>query len=305
MKTDNPREGWEDGNENPAAKSRFLFLHKFLRAVRPHCHVPPKMGEGSSAALYAQQLGSFLTLVVIQSVAMLLFKVCQVNGQYTFSPASSVALTELCKLGMAATLHQRERASSGRPYFEALSPKIVLHYLGLALLYTLNNTLSFWVLAVADPGTMSLGKSVAPYLCALLLRLSGQAMSGLQWVCIVIQCCAIAIVQYDVCKGGGVLPAKAALPRRPTAHDLPHRADRPSPAGAVRRTTSSRSRCPSRPSPPCAFAHLGPAAARSARRPLAAARGARGGPTPAAPSARRCGTSSLSRASRCPSTSKT
>ncbi|EOD05773.1 hypothetical protein EMIHUDRAFT_453608 [Emiliania huxleyi CCMP1516] len=167
------------------------------------------MAEGSSAALYAQQLGSFLTLVVIQSVAMLLFKVCQVNGQYTFSPASSVALTELCKLGMAATLHQRERASSGRPYFEALSPKIVLHYLGLALLYTLNNTLSFWVLAVADPGTMSLGKSVAPYLCALLLRLSGQAMSGLQWVCIVIQCCAIAIVQYDVCKGGGVLPAKA------------------------------------------------------------------------------------------------
>mgnify|MGYP007048345622 CR=1 FL=1 len=91
------------------------------------------MAEGSSAALYAQQLGSFLTLVVIQSVAMLLFKVCQVNGQYTFSPASSVALTELCKLGMAATLHQRERASSGRPYFEALSPKIVLHYLGLAL----------------------------------------------------------------------------------------------------------------------------------------------------------------------------
>jgi len=236
------------------------------------------MVEGSSAALYAQQLGSFLTLVVIQSVAMLLFKVCQVNGQYTFSPASSVALTEVCKLGMATTLHQRERASSGRPYFEALSPKIVLHYLGLALLYTLNNTLSFWVLAVADPGTMSLGKSVAPYLCALLLRLSGQAMSGLQWVCVVIQCCAIAIVQYDVCKGSGVLPAKAYY-----LLTL---------AVSITAVTSVR------------FCSPRPAAARSAddrlrlpTEPLAA--------RPAAPSARRCGTNSLSRASRCPSTSKT
>lgn len=31
----------------------------------------------------------------------------------------------------------------------------------------------------------------------------------LQWVCVVIQCCAIAIVQYDTCKGGSVLPVRA------------------------------------------------------------------------------------------------
>ena len=53
------------------------------------------------------------------------------------------------------------------------------------------------------------GKSVAPYLCALLLRLNGQLLHSLQWVCVVIQCCAIAIVQYDACKGTGFLPLKA------------------------------------------------------------------------------------------------
>ena len=57
---------------------------------------------------------------------------------------------------------------------------------------------------------MALGKSVAPYLCALLLRfVIGQQLHALQWVCVVVQCCAIAIVQYDACKGGGVLPTRA------------------------------------------------------------------------------------------------
>ena len=38
--------------------------------------------------------------------------------------------------------------------------KIVLHYLGLSALYTFNNQLSFYCLELADPGSMSLGKSV-------------------------------------------------------------------------------------------------------------------------------------------------
>ena len=126
----------------------------------------------------------------------------------------------------------------------------MIHYFGLSALYTFNNQLSFYALEVADPGSMSLGKSVrraapphharpqcrppltrrighhtltvgrrlplprrapqvAPYLCALLLRFTGQSLHSLQWVCVIIQCCAIAIVQYDACKGTGVLPVSA------------------------------------------------------------------------------------------------
>ena len=49
---------------------------------------------------------------------------------------------------------------------------------------------------------------IAPYLCALLLRLNGQVLHALQWVCVIVQCCAIAIVQYDACKGTGFLPVR-------------------------------------------------------------------------------------------------
>ena len=98
---------------------------------------------------------------------------------------------------------------SHRPFWEHVTPKIVLNYLGLSFLYTVNNQLSFYCLELADPGSMALGKSVAPYLCALLLNLWGQHLFALQWVCVIIQCCAIAIVQYDACKGTGVLPIKA------------------------------------------------------------------------------------------------
>ena len=51
-----------------------------------------------AAGEYLQQLGAFVLLVGVQTFAILLFKLCQVNGAYTFSPASSVALTEMCKL---------------------------------------------------------------------------------------------------------------------------------------------------------------------------------------------------------------
>ena len=46
----------------------------------------------------------------------------------------------------------------------------------------INNQLSFYVLLYADPGSLALGKSVSPYLCALLLQLTGQIINRLQWV---------------------------------------------------------------------------------------------------------------------------
>merc|ERR1719487_1989176 len=158
---------------------------------------------------WTKQFLSFTILVVVQSTAILLFKVCQQDGKYTFNPASSVALTEVCKLVLAASLHYQYVSSAKKPMFENVNSKIVIHYFGLALLYTINNQLSFYCLELADPGSMALGKSIAPYLCALLLRLTGQYLHSLQWVCVIVQCCAIAIVQYDACKGTGYLPLKA------------------------------------------------------------------------------------------------
>ena len=74
---------------------------------------------------YLQQLGAFVLLVGVQTFAILLFKLCQVNGAYTFSPASSVALTELCKLALALLLHWRFRDQS-KLFFENVSPRMVV-----------------------------------------------------------------------------------------------------------------------------------------------------------------------------------
>ena len=51
-------------------------------------------------------------------------------------------------------------SSHPAPLLPLLQPRIVLHYLGLSTLYTINNQLSFYCLEVADPGSMALGKSV-------------------------------------------------------------------------------------------------------------------------------------------------
>ena len=158
------------------------------------------------------QIGSFLVLTVVQAGAITLFRICQTSGAYEFSPASSVALTEVCKLGLAVTLHAKHVHETGAQPLANLSPRIVLHYFGLALCYTVNNQLTFYCLQMVDPGSFALGKSLAPYLVALLLRATGQALNELQWVCILLQCICLAITQYNACKEAPLLqPAAYAM----------------------------------------------------------------------------------------------
>ena len=164
-----------------------------------------------SLSHWGQQTGSFVVLVCVQSCALLLFKLCQTSGSYSFSPASSVALTEACKLALAVTLHSRQVSAGANQLFEGLTPKIVLHYFGLAMLYTINNQLTFYCFQIIDPGTFALGKSVAPYLVALFLRLSGDRLNQLQWVCILLQCICLAVTQYNSCKDTTALSLHAYL----------------------------------------------------------------------------------------------
>jgi len=171
---------------------------------------PPRLG-GMLEAGVPMQIVAFFTLVVVQSVAILLFKLAQTGGAYTFSPASAVALTELVKLALAATSHALDVRRTGDEWFAGLSVAIMLHYFGLSCLYTTNNILTFFIIQQADPGTLSLFKSIAPYMCAMLLRLAGQTMNQLQWGCVIIQCCAIAIIQYDVVQSVPVLASTSYM----------------------------------------------------------------------------------------------
>ena len=163
------------------------------------------------AGSHSLQLASFLALVALQTTAILLFKVCQSHGAYTFSPASSIAITEALKFTIAATLHTRHARSTGEEWLAGLSPRMVLNYAGLSALYTLNNYITFEVHTIADPGSYTLGKSVTPYVVAVMLRFTGDQLHALQWVCIVLQCGCLVVAQYDPCHGVGAIPMRAYM----------------------------------------------------------------------------------------------
>ena len=167
------------------------------------------VSDFGNMSAYAQQTGAFCVLVATMVVAMLLFKLCQVGGTYTFSPASSVALTEMCKLALALFLHARiNGARDAAAWSEGVTARVLVHYALLSAGYTANNQMAFYILRSADPGSLALFKSTAPYLVALMLRCTGQRISELQYVAVIINCLAIGVVQYDVCKGAGLLPRK-------------------------------------------------------------------------------------------------
>ena len=60
---------------------------------------------GEAAGLGSAALTAFFALVFIQATAILLFKLCQEEGVYTFSPASCIAITEFTKFCLATTMH--------------------------------------------------------------------------------------------------------------------------------------------------------------------------------------------------------
>jgi len=132
--------------------------------------------------------------------------VSQQHGVYAYNPASAIAMAEGAKFAMAFAAHCRTKAPGAPPLPRA--PLSVLgSYLLLAAAYCANNQLTFVILRVADPGTLTLAKSSTPLLTALLQWAGfGTPINGLQWACIVIQMCALAVVLHEPCAcvdGGG------------------------------------------------------------------------------------------------------
>ena len=53
-----------------------------------------KSGDPTSLPPHVLSMGCFFTLVTIQSTAILLFKACQLSGDYSFSPAGAIVFSE-------------------------------------------------------------------------------------------------------------------------------------------------------------------------------------------------------------------
>lgn len=179
-----------------------------------------------------------LGLVFVQVFASTVMKLAQKNGRYSFSPQSSLVMSESIKTLMSiaylfveasssfsssststglSSSNPIANGSSGTSIADKLtvirtmvaeqsSQPLLFHMLGLAALYCINNAIMFWLFARADPGSISLIKSGATVVSAILLYIWRHfKLSISQWLVIIVQMLGLVVAQYDACKGRSVL----------------------------------------------------------------------------------------------------
>ena len=154
----------------------------------------------------ANHMVVFFALTFFHAIALLVFRLNAVDGEYPFSPASTIVLTEATKLCLATALHQREIAhweyAYDRPtnladsFWRYAKRPVVAATAIISAMYTANNLLSYFCVAQMDPGTVAIAKSLVPYVTAVILRAFGRKLESLQWACILLQCSAVSMTQY-------------------------------------------------------------------------------------------------------------
>jgi hypothetical protein len=173
---------------------------------------------------------AFFALVAIQVSLALSFKAAQdAQGRYPFSPPAMLILSEFCKLllslgglvgltsaaacaaeaaergGDPASLAVRLRATLAQFRREALGSAqgmLPAYASGLALLYCVNNNITFVIFQWADGGNINLIKAGSTFVSALVLfSLLGRRISGVQWSAVLIQSAGLVITQFGAnCK---------------------------------------------------------------------------------------------------------
>lgn len=150
-----------------------------------------------------------VALVGVQLFASIVLKVATSGEGYSFSPQSSLVLSEVIKMVLSAGYVVRESGSGWRAMREQSSAGLVTQLGGLAVLYCVNNAVMFWLFARADPGSITLVKSGATVVSAVLLYfVRGLRLSANRWTVIVVQMLGLVVAQYDSCAGRAQLSAR-------------------------------------------------------------------------------------------------
>ena len=128
----------------------------------------------------------FCVLAFAHTVTFIVFKFVQINGHYPFSQTLAVVIVETVKLCISLVLHKHVSKTFK---LQRVTCREFLSYVGLACMYTSNNIFTFFLLNETDPGTLIAFKSMAPFICAIMLRIIGEHINTLQYGCIILQCC--------------------------------------------------------------------------------------------------------------------
>jgi len=189
----------------------------------------PPPAAPPEAIPYWYKYAAFFALVVIQVTLALSFKAAQDSkGAYPFSPPAMLILSEFCKfllsVGGLVSLAKPAAlpgAPGSAPPADSLASKLTatweqfkreafsssrgmlpLYASGLALLYCVNNNVTFVIFQWADGGNINLIKAGSTFVSAIILwQLLGRRVSAVQWGAILIQSSGLVITQFGAnCK---------------------------------------------------------------------------------------------------------
>lgn len=153
-------------------------------------------------------------MVCISTTVGILYKASQAaSGGFKYSTTGAICMAEFVKLAMSASFHlfdkshgqslQVTKAISNAK--EQLSFYAFRHIYFLAILYMINNQLSFYIYTMVDPGTVFLFKAASTMIVAAVqCTFAGKKFTWEQWKAMMLQACGMITVQYDPCKGAGV-----------------------------------------------------------------------------------------------------
>ncbi len=152
---------------------------------------------GASLSLYV----AFLSLVAIQVCIGIVYKMAGGADGYSFSPALMLTMTEFLKLciagGLLATTSDSEVSVVMTRHLS--NARLLLSIFGLAVLYSANNVLAFYLNLAVDPATLAITKSLASAVVAALSYIFlSKEYSRAQWVAIVLQVMGLTIVHLNV-----------------------------------------------------------------------------------------------------------
>lgn len=147
-----------------------------------------------------KKLVAFLCLVVVNVCLSLLITLSKRDGQtYDYNPASAITLAESAKFALSIVTYLREK-DPNEMWTTNVSVMFVFSYFALALIYCLNNQLTFTILSLTNPGNLTLFKSTTPFLTALLqLVVFGTQFTKLRWTSVVILSSGLLLTQWDDC----------------------------------------------------------------------------------------------------------
>lgn len=174
-------------------------------------------GDSAPQTQLPQKWLAFASLVVAQVCGAAFYKSSSQASRYSYSTYAALTIAESAKLAISAGLHvlTTRNSAAGRPSAKAhagavtnnLSVPVVLRILALAVMYFVNNQVTFIVLLRVDPATFDLLRSSSSFITAIMwCTMLNKSVDTLQWLALIQQISGLVVTQFDACSNSIAMP---------------------------------------------------------------------------------------------------